>query len=520
MLPRMVAVAKGRFVVAMEAVRRELRGSLIALLLVAATTVVAYLLIQYLGVRRGSVIYLLPVLIAGWQLGLVPSLVAAVAGVLWSGYLFFSPYYSYYLSRPNEILNLVLFMVVAVVTSHLANMMKRQTEIARRREREMSDLYAFSRRLSAGSSAADIYRAIEEHLANLVQRKVVLFEAGSAGEETPEPALLPRRVLAAVAEVQAGRVPSTTVAGDAGAVWLVRRVSHKTADFGVIAIDLGSVPAKAIDELRGRVDEVLAEATATLERLDVARALTEARMRSEAELLREALIGSVSHELRTPLASILGAATVLGQSPAIAGDERLSSLTGVVRDEAERLNNDIQNLLDATRISRQQIKPRQEWIEPQDIVNSALERRRRRLAGHPLSLDVAANLPFVYVDPVLVEQALVQVVDNAAKYSPAGTPITVTARRNGRDVILSVADRGSGLTPEEHAHLGERFFRGGRHCASTSGSGLGLWIAKAFVGANGGRIQAASAGAEQGSTVSIHLPIPAAESQPEVAPDD
>src|SRR5258706_12454030 len=140
----------------MERLRRELRGSVIALAMVAVTTVVVYALTQSLEVRRGSVIYLLPVLLAGWHLGLVPALVAAVAGVLWSGYFFFSPYYSYYLARPNEILNLLLFMVVAVVTSHLANSMKQQTELARRRRKETSDLYAFSRRLAASSSAADI----------------------------------------------------------------------------------------------------------------------------------------------------------------------------------------------------------------------------------------------------------------------------------------------------------------------------------------------------------------------------
>ncbi len=151
--------------VGMEAVQRELRGSAIALVMVAATTLVTYGLVQSLDVRRGSVLYLLPVLLAGWHLGLIPALVAAVAGVLWSGYFFFSPYYSFYLARPNEIINLLLFMVVAVVVSHLANSMKRQTEIARQREKETSDLYAFSRRLATVSSAADIYRAIEEHLA-------------------------------------------------------------------------------------------------------------------------------------------------------------------------------------------------------------------------------------------------------------------------------------------------------------------------------------------------------------------
>jgi two-component system sensor histidine kinase KdpD len=243
-------------------------------------------------------------------------------------------------------------------------------------------------------------------------------------------------------------------------------------------------------------------------------------MRSETELLREALIGSVSHELRTPLASILGAATVLGKSTLIAKDERLTSLAGVVRDESERLNNEIQNLLDATRISREQIRPRQEWIEPQDIVNAALERRRRRLSGHPVSLDMDSNLPFIYVDPVLVEQAFGQIVDNAAKYSPPGSPITVAAKRNGRDIVLSVHDQGAGLTAQENAQIGERFFRGARHAATTSGSGLGFWIAKAFVSANGGKIEAASPGADRGTTVSIHLPFTTPASQPEVGPDD
>ena len=508
--------------VALDAVRRELRGSAIALVMVAATTLVTYGLIQTLDVRRGSVIYLLPVLLAGWHLGLVPALVAAVAGVLWSGYFFFSPFYSFYLARPNEILNLVLFMVVAVVTSHLANSMKKQTELARKSEKEMSDLYAFSRRLAASSSAADIYLAIEEHLASLVQRKVVLFGASSdpGGDAKPDQDALSQRVLATIAEVQAGRTPTTTVDDGAGDIWLVRRVSQKNADFGVIAIDLGSVPAGAVDEVRQRVDDLLSDAAATLERLDVARALNDAKMRSETELLREALIGSVSHELRTPLASILGAATVLSQSAAVAKDERLTSLAGVVRDESERLNNDIQNLLDATRISRQQIRPRQEWIEPQDIVNSALERRRRRLSGHNVSLDMDSNLPFIYVDAVLVEQAFVQIVDNAAKYSATGSPITVAAKRNGHDVVLSVRDQGVGLTAQENAQLGERFFRGARHAATTSGSGLGLWIAKAFVSANGGKIQAVSAGADQGAMVSIHLPFATPASQPEVGPDD
>src|SRR6516165_4780451 len=302
---------KGETPIRLDRLRRELRGSIIALLMVGVTTLIVYGLTLSLEIRRGSAVYLLPVLLAGWHLGLIPALVAAVAGVLWSGYFFFSPYYSFFVIQPNEIVNIALFMVVAVVTSHLANSMKQQTELARKREKEMSDLYAFSRRLAVASSAADIYRAIEEHLAHLVQRKVVLFGAGGRQAAQSEAAPLTQHLHSAIEQVQAGHIPVTTVDDGDGDIWLIRRVSQENPDFGVIAIDLGSVPAENIEEMRQRVDDVLADAAATLERLDVARALNDARMRSETELLREALIGSVSHELRTPLASILGAATVL-----------------------------------------------------------------------------------------------------------------------------------------------------------------------------------------------------------------
>ncbi|MCC6891073.1 MAG: DUF4118 domain-containing protein [Hyphomicrobiales bacterium] len=469
------------------------------------TTAIAYGLYRYLGVRRGSVIYLLPVMLAGWHLGLIPALVAAATGVLWSGYFFYSPFYGYFLARPTEILNLTLFMAVGVITSHLANLAKQQAELARKRENEMSDLYAFSRRLAAAPSAAEIYLAIEEYVANLVQRNVVLYQAGSTNH--PRGVAAPDAMRDAIEEIQRGSIPATTIESADGSTWFLRRVSPRTPDFGVIAIELGRAPKEMMAEIRQRLDGALSDAAATLERLDVARSLSEAKMRSETELLREALIGSVSHELRTPLASILGAATVLTQSPAVARDERLKSLAAVVHDEAERLNSDIQNLLDATRITRGQVRPRMEWIEPQDIVNSALERRHRGLAGHPIEVAMDPNLPLIFVDPVLVEQAFVQVVDNAAKYSPAGAPIAVSAKRTGGEVLFTVQDHGAGLTAEELAHVGERFFRSARHSSIASGSGLGLWIAKAFVAANGGHLRADSRGVDQGTRVSIHLPL-------------
>jgi two-component system sensor histidine kinase KdpD len=490
---------------------QQRRGVVIAILLVLATTAVAMFLRHYVGILRGAVLYLVPVMIAGYQYGVIPALVAAVAGVIMSGYIYFAQLYTFKVAEPQEILNLLLFMVVAVFVSHLATQAKRHTTIARKREREMSDLYAFSRRLAAAPSAADIFIAMQDHLANLVQRKVVLLGAADAGARDG----VPERVLQEVKRLEQEECGDRTIDDGKGNIWLVRRVSPKTPDFGSVAVDLGAVTGEALADMRQRIDDALAEAAATLERLDVARALNDAKMRSESELLREALIGSVSHELRTPLASLLGAATILSNAPTVMRDPKLSALTGVLRDEAERLNNDIQNLLDATTISSHQVRPKPQWIEPVDIVNAAIEHRKRRLAGRPVTFDVDSNLPIVRADPTQVEQALVQILDNAAKYSADASPIRISARPNGHFVVLSVHDSGAGLSGEELRQVGGRFFRGPRHAATTSGSGLGLWIANAFISANGGRVEVQSEGVDRGTTVSIYLPLPGEAAQME-----
>jgi two-component system, OmpR family, sensor histidine kinase KdpD len=167
------------------------------------------------------------------------SLVTAIAGVILSGYLYFSQFYTFRVASPQEAVNLLLFMIVAVVVSHLANQAKRHTTIARKREQEMSDLYAFSRRLAAAPSAAEIFVAIQSHLAHLVQRKVVLLgaagDAGAAGR-------VPERVRAEVARAEVGDGAERTIDDGEGNVWLIRRVSPKTPDFGSVAVDLARRP--------------------------------------------------------------------------------------------------------------------------------------------------------------------------------------------------------------------------------------------------------------------------------------
>ena len=496
-----------------DRIRKQLHGILLTLGMVAVVTGFVYFIIVETGLGHGSVVYLIPVVIAATRWGIVPAIVAAVCGVLASAFFFYPPLYSFRITDPHEVLNLILFIFVAVVVSQLATRLKRQLETARQREIDLRDLYAFSRRLAVAFDVSDIHAAIEDHLATVMQRKVVLFAgareaSGSSGRRAG--VTVPEPVLAEVVEVASGRRDAhsgMTVTAESGDIWLVRAVSPKSSEFGVIAINLGRESKEGSDDMRIRVDAVLADATATLERLGVAHAISEARMRSQTDQLREALIGSVSHELRTPLASILGAATVLSAAPALANEKKLQALVHDVRDEAERLNNDIQNLLDASRISSDGIKPHIEWADPADIVNSAIERCRNRMADRRLVLNLPGDLPLIHVDPVLVQQALVQIFDNAVKYSDAGSQITVAARARDGRMILSVSDEGAGLTAAEQTKIWDRFVRGERQAATTSGSGLGLWIANAFIAANGGKINAVSEGPGRGTAVAIELPV-------------
>jgi K+-sensing histidine kinase KdpD len=232
-----------------------------------------------------------------------------------------------------------------------------------------------------------------------------------------------------------------------------------------------------------------------------------AKAREQAESLRDALIGSVSHELRTPLASIVGSASIFAQSPAVRQDKNLSSLVEVMRKEAERLNGDIQNLLDATRISSEGIRPRLEWVDLEDIINSAVSRKQWQLYGRSINLDVEDDLPLVYVDSAMLENALGQLIGNALKYSAHGTPISISATRAGETIQVKVVDQGEGLTRGEPEKIFDRFYRSPRHANAIPGSGLGLWIARSLTEASGGRVHAFSPGPGHGTMLRIDLPI-------------
>jgi two-component system sensor histidine kinase KdpD len=192
--------------------------------------------------------------------------------------------------------------------------------------------------------------------------------------------------------------------------------------------------------------------------------------------------------------------------PQIQKDARARSLVEAISEEVAELDGFIHSLLNATRVTAGGVSPHLEWSDPRDILNAAIKGRARRLATHKVETKFAEDLPLINVDSGLIEESCGQLLENAAKYSPSGTTISISANSKQGDVVLSISDQGVGITPDERLNLGRRSFRGQRHQATVPGSGLGFWIASVFVGANGGSIDITSPGQGLGTTASITLP--------------
>ena len=413
-------------------------------------------------------------------------------------YFFYSPFYTFTPADRSRVLGVVFFLLVSLVSGYLASRTRRDAARALKRENEIRDLYTFSQRLSAANSPAGIFEAMQQHLGTLVGRKVLLFDLLGTLEAKSE--RLGDAEFRAACRMRSrhcrrrspiARVVSSSMMSAAALGWSVRFRLTPPISASLPLISAGDrTPSTICVRVSSRSLPTPASRWSGL----VWRAhLAEARTRAETEQFREALIGSVSHELRTPLSSILGASTVLSLAPEVAGDTRLKKLAALIHQESERLNAEIENILDASRISSNGLLPKLEWAEPADFINAALQRCRNRLANRAVEVTLPEELVLLRIDSVLMERVLGQILDNAAKYSP---PELVDhrswAKRRG-----AFYDRGyrSGrrADADDRALLGQKFFRGQRHAQNTSGLGLGFWIASAFVAANNGTLEAASA---------------------------
>ena len=475
------------------------------LVLVWLATVSLVVINYFIPFNFVTLVYMLPVVVAATQWGVWPGIVAAFTGAAAADFFFYPPVYTFWIRDPQNVIDLALFLLIALVTSNLAARLKNEAVNLRRREREIGELHAFSQRLATCLTGRDLIFAMQDYLSHALRYRAVLI-ATASDSEAPGDGVPPEIRRAALVLIKADAPQGSTIEAHDGRAWLLRVIAPEILGYGAIAVEVGDSPVEITGAVAKRVEAVLDEVMVTFKHLKIKEAIENAKLSYQTEVLRDALVGGVSHELRSPLASIIGSCSVLNEMPAIVNDRRASALVDAIGDQAGQLDSEIRDLLNAGRITAKGVLPQLAWTDPTDIVSAALKQKERRLASHRITLDVATDVPLVHVDSALVEQALGQLLENAAKYSPSSSEIKIVSRCEQNCVVLSVQDQGGGLTADELGQLGRRSFRGQSHAAAPSGSGLGLWIASTFIAANGGTLHAESAGPDRGATLSLRLP--------------
>ncbi len=465
--------------------------------MVAAALVAGLAIDRWIGVPNISLVFLPAVLASATLYGLLPSLYASLLAVAAYNFFFIPPIYSFTVADPANVVALVFFGLVAALTSHLAAVGRSRLDAARGHARHLAELYAFSRKLAGNGDLDDLLWATAHQFAVMLGvRTVILMPEGPALTVRcgypPEDRLDEADLAAAhwvwTHDCAAGRGSRILPGGR----WLFLPARTGRGPVAVIGLT-DDRPGPLLDpDHRQLVDALADQAAIALERVVLARDIDRARILAETEKLRSALLSSLSHDLRTPLASILGAASSLQRYADSYGAVERRQLAATIQSEAERLNRFVNNLFDMTRIESGALRPKSEGVDLADVIGTACARLSRVLAEHRIETDFPAALPMVTGDCLLIEQMVVNLLDNAAKYAPPATTITVRGRRGPDGIVLTVADGGPGLPEGQHEAIFDKFYRIHREDRQRPGTGLGLAICRGFVEAMGGTIVAAN----------------------------
>jgi two-component system, OmpR family, sensor histidine kinase KdpD len=470
--------------------------------------------IRPLGLENVVLVFMTAVVVVAARWGLWPSLVASVAASLCHNFFFLPPIYTFTITDPTNVVAFVFFTIMAVLVSNVAGRVRTQAVAAMSRARMTESLYAFSRKLAAVGVLDDVLWATAYQIALMLKVRVVLLlpESGTIAVKAgypPEDILADADLAAAKWAWQndrsAGRGSDTLP----GAKWLFLPMRTGRGAIGVVGIDSDKLGPMLTPDERRLLDALTDQAALAIERVYLVEDMDRVKRTVETERLRSALLTSISHDLKTPLSVVLGAASTMRDLRSNLTEPQKTDLLGTIIDESERLNRFIANLLDMTRLESGAIAPKLGLHELGEVVGSALRRAARILAQHKIEVDVAADLPMLELDPVLFEQVLFNLLDNAAKYAPADTVIRISARRENERICLQVLDEGEGIPSTELEQIFDKFYRVHKGDSVRAGTGLGLAISRGFVEAMRGTITAANRSDRRGAVFTIVLPVPA-----------
>ncbi len=426
-----------------------------------------------------------------------PALLATALSIAAFDFLFVPPYRTFDVLDTHYFLTFGVMLVVALTLTRLTARIREQAEAAAERERRTAALYAMDRELATATDTAGLLQVAARHLARAVPGEVRLLLQPEIEGRDGRPAWPAGGLFdSAAARVAASwayelREPagwSMTRGGEADA--LFAPLKSPRGLLGMVAIRPRDPERALSDSERDTLLGLVELAGLGLERRQLADQSERARSEVEAEKLRTALLSSLSHDLRTPLASIEGAASSLLESPGKLGGENERELLESILEESRRMTRLVTNLLDMVRVETGTLAVRKSWQPLEEALGVALLRLEDRLRGHPVATRLPSDLPLVPIDELLVEQVFLNLLENAARYTPPSTPIEISARPENGAVLVEVADRGPGVPPGEERAVFERFYRaaGTASTDAGAGAGLGLTICRGIVRAHGGEI--------------------------------
>ncbi|GIK42607.1 MAG: two-component sensor histidine kinase [Chloroflexota bacterium] len=472
---------------------------------VAAATLLCELLRSFIAPTNLAMIFLLAVVIAALRLGRGPAIAASILSVLIFDFFFVPPRITLAVSDYQYIITFIGLLMVGLVISTLASLVRDQAEAARRREAQTVTLYELSRDLASAGGLEAIMQSVIAHIGETFDREVAVFlPAGdrlAARAVSPGFGLDQDKYAVATWAFQrgqpAGRGTDTLPAADA------RYLPLKTARgvVGVLGLKLTSSAQQSTPEQRRLMEAFASQTALAIERAQLAETARQAELLQQTEKLQTALLNSISHDLRTPLATITGSLSSLLEDGAEVQPAAQQELLKTAHEEANRLNQLVGNLLDMSRLEAGALKVSPQPSDIQDLIGAALQRLDSALAGRAVSVELAPNLPLVPLDFVLIVQALVNILDNAVRYSPPGTPLDIQAQLTGDVLEIQIADRGPGLPSDDLKRIFDKFYRGPHTSLDLpsdrrkrgdvpAGTGLGLSISSGIVEAHGGRIWA------------------------------
>ncbi|MCE8002779.1 ATP-binding protein [Billgrantia ethanolica] len=476
----------------------------------------AWALEYWLELANLSLIFLAAVLASAALAGTRAAMISAVLGFLAFNFLFTRPRFSLAMVEREQLLTVIFFLLVAVVVGQLAGS-ARQRLMALRSSREQTHrLLTFSRALSVATDREQVRDAGVTTLERWLGVPVAFLDEDEAGAGLSLRYALPANVRLSPAEEAAAawswqhRKPSGAgTATQPGLRWRFIPLVEQQRVLGILGLELAVRERPLGPDQETMIVTLTRQLGMALERTRLVAELGASRLSEENERLRSALLSSVSHDLRTPLASIIGSASSLRElEPQLSRTDRRELLDGILA-ESERLNRYIQNLLDMTRLGHGGLKLERDWVSLDDLVTAALRRLGKALEGVQVERDGAAGLPLLYVHPALIEQALVNVIDNAIRFSPANGRVGILAGLDGAGSRLEIriTDEGPGIPPEQREEVFDMFFTGGEGDRGRHGSGLGLAICRGMLGAHGGSVEALPGPDGRGTAIVMRLPL-------------